>query len=456
MADRMELTGFLVVAPSCVAAGEEFALCVKGLTTPYFAGWSCYRPAPQVVGCFNKSPRGITYMDNSPRGWTGKVKIAGDAGYAGPRQFTFNAAQGAYPGDTRPIARIEGLSFDKPGAHVVTVAGEEAGVAASSNPVIVSDGEPKERLYWGDLHSQTIFSDGLRGPEELYAFARDEAFLDIFALADHSEFLTDRQWDYFTAVTNDFDEPDRFATLVGFEWTCKRYGHRNVYYPGSSGPILRCTDPEQGELACVYETAREHRALVVPHHSANAVMGVPWERGHDEEVERLVEVHSIWGNSERPETDGNPHPIRTNQGEKPGQHVLDALKMGRRYGMVGGGDIHDGRPGDELHSLQEMPPQYRFLSRQGIMAVRAKRLTRKAIFNALWNRQCYATTNSRIYLEFDVCGKPMGSQVAAKGARPIRAYATERTGRGPNPTRPRPRSEPTTPAQMDRPGTTRA
>jgi len=57
------------------------------------------------------------------------------------------------------------------------------------------------------------------------------------------------------------------------------------------------------------------------------------------------------------------------------------------------------------------------------MAVRAKALTREAIFDALWNRQTYATTNCRIYMDFTVCGQPMGSQIEAKGARPLHVYA---------------------------------
>ena len=423
MPEDMTLTGFFVAAPSRVAVGEEFSLGVKGLTKPYPVGWACYRPVPQLASTYNLSPRGIAYLDNSPRGWRGRVSLAGGSGYAGPRAFNFVDCEGAFPGDDRPIARVSGLRFEKPGVRFVTVRDRESGITAKSNPIIVTESEPKDRIYWGDLHSQTFFSDGLRCPEELYAFARDEAFLDIFAMADHAEFLTDRQWEYFVDVTNDYNQPGEFVTLVGLEWTCRRYGHRNVYYPGDGGPILRASDPVERELAHVHKVARKHGALVIPHHSANVEMGVNWELGHDPEVERLVEIHSIWGNSERPESAGNPYPIRTNHGEKAGQHVLDALAGGRRFGFIGGGDIHDGRPGDELHSLQSKPEQYCLLHRQGIMAVRAKKLTRKAIFDALWNRQCYATTNCRVYLEFDVCGRPMGSQVQVRKRRPIRVYA---------------------------------
>jgi len=416
----MQLTGFLVVAPSTVTVGETFQLGLKALCKPYFVGSACYRVIPQLVGRYNVSPRGITYMDNVPPDWKGRVELRGEAGYDGPTELVFDGKQGTFPGDKRPIYRVQGLRFTEPGLKFITVRDPNTGVSAVSNPILVSEQPPAERLFWGDIHSQTIFSDGLRCPEELYSFARDEAFLDIFALADHSESLTDRQWEYFVGVTNDFNRPGSFATLVGFEWTNSKLGHRNVYYPGDAGPILRCTDPVQGQLSHVFEVARKHRALVIPHHSANVTMGVDWSLGHDPEVERLAEIYSIWGNSERLASAGNSRPIRNLGGEKPGQHVLDALKLGRKFGLIGGGDIHDGRPGDDLHVHQNKPEQYKDLWRQGVMGVWAKELTREAIFEALWNRRVYATTNVRVYLEFSVCGAPMGSVITERGRRPIR------------------------------------
>jgi uncharacterized protein DUF3604 len=407
------ICGITVVAPSTVTVGETFALGIKMLCEPYFTEWTCkYYDHLSVRGPFNRSPRGITYMDNAPPEWSGAVEVSGADG---PDRIDFSEGSGPYPGDKRPIRRIDGFSFSIPGTHFITVRDPDSGVAATSNAICVTADAPAERLFWGQPHIQTIFSDGLRGPEELYAFARDEAFLDICALSDHTEALTDRQWDYFTAVTNDFNDPGRFATLVGQEWTNKRFGHRNVYYPGDAGPILRANDPVYGELEKVYEIAREYGALVIPHHSANAGMGVDWSMGHDPEVERLVEVHSVWGNSERPAEQGNPLPIRNHGGEKAGQHVQDALALGRRYGFVGGGDIHDGRPGDELHSLQKEPEQYCNLRREGIVGVWAKELTREAVFDALWNRRCYATTNVRTVLRFSMNDQPMGSEIAAGG-----------------------------------------
>jgi len=409
----------MVVAPSTVEVNEEFSIGVKALCEPYFAGSACYGRLLAAQGRYNLSPRGIAYIANVPKDWDGAVQIRAAGGYRGPDGFTFTGRPRAYPGDLRPITRLGGLRFAEPGVKRVEVMDLATGARGVSNPVEVSAEPLAERLYWGDLHSQTFFSDGLRVPEELYAFARHEAFLDIFALADHSEMLTDRQWEYFVGVTNDCNAPGDFVTLVGLEWTSQKFGHRNLHFPGDKAPCLRCNDAVYGDLEKLFEAARNEGALVVPHHSANATMGVDWSLGHDPQVERLVEIHSIWGNSERPASAGNPRPIRVLGGEKSGQHVVDALKRGCRFGYIGGGDIHDGRPGDELHSLQKRPSMYRDLWRQGIMGVWAKKLTRESVFEALWNRRVYATTNVRTIVRFSVCGQPMGSEVTHDGPRPI-------------------------------------
>jgi hypothetical protein len=98
--------------------------------------------------------------------------------------------------------------------------------------------------------------------------------------------------------------------------------------------------------------------------------------------------------------------------------------MGRRLGFIGGGDIHDGRPGDELHSLQHPEPEhYNLLRRQGIMGVWAPELTREAVFDALWERNCFATTNVRMPIRFSVCGARQGTSGQCDGDRPISLWA---------------------------------
>jgi hypothetical protein len=57
------------------------------------------------------------------------------------------------------------------------------------------------------------------------------------------------------------------------------------------------------------------------------------------------------------------------------------------------------------------------------MGVWTTALTREAVFDALWSRRVFATTNARIFLEFSVCGAPMGSQIKTTGNRPIHMRA---------------------------------
>ncbi len=416
-----DLIGLMIVAPSMAGAGEEFALRIKALCEPHRVPAVAFeQQMPALRSRYNHSPRGIHYMDNAAARWEGVLEVEGPDG---PTTIDLAELPGTFPGDERAIGAVAGFSFREPGVFTVRVRDPRTGIVGESNPVVVSAEPPAERLWWGDLHSQTFFSDGLRCPEELYHFARHEAFLDIFAMADHSESLTDRQWEYFVAVTNDAYAPGEFATLVGFEWTNHWPGHRNLYYRGESGPIVRRGERTVEDLQRLYNVAREHGALLIPHHSANVTMGVEWEAGHDPEHERLVEIHSVWGSSERPEAAGNPFPIRTSGGEQEGRHVIDALRLGYRLGFVGGGDIHDGRPGDELHSLQAEPEQYHLLRRQGIMGVWAPELTREGIFDALWDRRCFATTNVRTPIRFSVCGAFMGQSAACEDERAIHLWA---------------------------------
>lgn len=408
---------FFVVAPSTLAVDEPFALKVKVLGRPRVCPWTLrrFRLDTHPKGPFNRSPRGLEYMDNTREDWRGTVRIDGGEALRGPDRFDFADAPPVYPDDERPIATVEGFVFAAPGVHVIRVVDED-GREGESNPVLVTAKEPDERLYWGDIHCQTVFTDGLRLPEELYAFARDEAFLDAFALSDHSDSLNPYLWNYFADATRGFHDPHRFVTFLGLEWTDNRFGHRNVYYPGDEGPnIIPGLD---GELDDIYRIAKEHRALVIPHHSANARMGVDWSLGHAPEVERLVEMYSIWGNSERPAADGNPRPVKRHGNEKAGQHVVDALRMGRRYGFVGGGDIHDGRPGDDLQMAQPMSGDASYgagFYRQGITGFWAKELTRESLWDALWSRRVYATSNIRPVIRFSVNGHPMGSETTAGG-----------------------------------------
>ena len=208
-----------VSVPSTVGLNETFRVGIRILTEPYFTKWipQWNRTRATVDGPFNESPRGTHYMDNVLPTWNGSVNIFGDSGYQGPSTYSFSEGSGPYESDKRPVRRLEGFSFSSPGIKYIRVVDPLSGLEGISNPIRVSAAKPKERLFWGDLHCHSFFGDGIRSPEEIYAFARDESFLDIFALTDHTEALSDTQWNYFRDVTNTFNEAGKVVTFVGGE-----------------------------------------------------------------------------------------------------------------------------------------------------------------------------------------------------------------------------------------------
>ncbi|MFO7956229.1 MAG: DUF3604 domain-containing protein [Candidatus Brocadiia bacterium] len=411
MGDSMSgLTGIMCVVPSRLGVGEPFSLKTKLLgplrKVPSAGAWNT--PKPGLRGPFNLNvQRRIQFMDNCLPEWSGKLIVEDTPGLEGSRELIFDGtSQGVYADDNRPIKSFSGFRWTEPGFHFLRVVDPESGITGLSNPVRVTDRPPALGLYWGDPHWQTFFSDGIRCPEELYAFAREEAFLDFGSISDHMEALTDRQWEYFQAVTDDYNEPHRFVTLHGQEWTHHlpdhgAPGHRNVYFARAGGPALRCTDEGCNtleELWKVLDGLPEYDPIAIPHHSANTVMGVDWEQGWNPKYEKAVEIYSVWGSSEKPAEQGNPRPIYALDGETAGRHVVDALDRGYRFGFVGGGDIHDGRPGDDLHNESYPPRDFR-LHPQGFTAAFAPALTRRNIHQAIKTHRTYATTKCRIYLD---------------------------------------------------------
>lgn len=433
----------LCVIPSRLAVGETFTMKVKllgDISEIPCSGQYCTRK-PGLRGPFNLNvERQIRYMDNCLPAWEGQLRVDGGNASIAPQNIVFDGkAQGVFPGDTRPIVQVSGLKWTRPGFRFLRLVDPRSGLEAWSNPTWVTKEAPRDRIYWGDPHWQTFFSDGIRCPEELYAFARDEGFLDFGAISDHMEAVTDRQWDYFQAVTNDYNEPGRFVTLIGQEWTNHNPdvgapGHRNIYYRGNGGPALRSNDPDCNTLAKLWrklDSLTGIDAIAIPHHSANVVMGVDWAQGWNLKYEKAVEMHSVWGSSERHADDGNPLPIDSGTlgGEMRGRHVVDALKRGYRLGFVGGGDIHDGRPGDELHNESYPPHQFRF-HKEGFTAVRAPTLTRENVFDAIVEHRTFAATKSRIYLDVTPQGdtRQTGVHIRSASEEGIRDAVLVRNG----------------------------
>ena len=292
--------------------------------------------------------------------------------------------------------------------HVEAAAG---GIRTASNPIWCTNREVN--IFFGDLHCQSIYhSAGLSvgTPDEGYAYARDVAGLDFMALTDSGSWRKDG-WAEIQEAANRHYEPGRFVTFKGFEYGGDQ-GHRNVIYRDCRAePALKDLPPDNPTALFEYFRGRKD-VLAIPHHPK---VWTNWEY-HDPELEPIVEAYSCWGSGVE-----HADPL-WRKAEKHGAGVYSALARGHRLGFIGSGDSHAGAPGRSF-------PQDRYWcahEKSGFACVYAPELTREAIFDALRNRRCYATTGVRMILEFSVDDCPMGGELkVADPARPrmIRVHA---------------------------------
>jgi hypothetical protein len=424
-----------VFAPSTVAAGKSFAITVKaedshGNVAWNFAGELSFAIADRAT---EEEQRALLEEDEDEDVLIAEALVRDDADEAEPVigseveepiSDLASAPEGTIecPAEAGGVLTVEGFKAFSRGLVRVIVTSELSEVRYVSNPILITRHD-EPQLYWGVIHGHTQHSDGIGSAEDYYACERDHNRLDFGAISDHDhEYETsDEDWAIIQRVTAEANEPGRFVTLLGYEWAKWRRngdGDRNVYYDCDYQPMYRSGDDFHPTPADLFEALADHRAIVIPHHPASTGNHCDY-KDHDPEKERLVEIYSIWGNSERSVHDGNPYPMRypkcartgfcdapLDSGEHPEGFVQRALAMGRKLGFTGGGDDHDGHPGDPVATGAEP-----FHHRDGLMAVWAPELTREAIFQGMYDRRTYATTGARIVGLFSVADQPMGGEL---------------------------------------------
>lgn len=333
-----------VFAPAVVAPGQEFRV----------------RVLPVDVYSFNPAT-----------GYRGCVQVFADEDVRVPVKLEVDME--ADPGGASTVA-----SASSSGVHFITVLDPAAGISGRSNPIGVGF-TPDRGIYFGEMHSQMWRSMGTGTTAEFFEWGRDAAGLDFCAPANHYNWrfeVTDEIWGELVDTCNAFNDPGRFATLISYEWGGARgSGHKNVYYRADWGEFAYWyrdhTSPDD-----LWRTLEGRDVLTVPHHT-KALGGVDWGYRNDRH-QRLVEICSKWGFSE----EGGPHCVQA------------ALAMGHRLGFVGGTDSHYGLANQGSYHVNDG---------NGLACVMATELTRDAIWQALYERRCYATTGDRILVDFAMC-----------------------------------------------------
>jgi len=270
------------------------------------------------------------------------------------------------------------------------LAGRTYELAGETEPLLVHSSAP--RIQWADLHGHSSLSDGTGTPEDFFRYARDVSALDVVALTDHDHWgmraldAHPEIWERIQEATKRANEPGRFVSLLGYEWTSWLHGHRHVIQFADSGPLFSSIDRERRyeTPAQLWSALRGLPALTFAHHSAGGPISTNWNYPPDPELEPVTEIVSVHGSSEAPDS---PQAIYS---PVAGNYVRDALDRGFVLGLIGSGDSHDGHPG--LSNIASPSGS------NGIAAIFSEDLSREGVLEALRARRVYATNGPRIFL----------------------------------------------------------
>ncbi|MCB9490239.1 MAG: hypothetical protein H6684_16025 [Deltaproteobacteria bacterium] len=282
-----------------------------------------------------------------------------------------------------------------------------------SNPIHVTIERPHRRVYFGDIHGHSAYSDGMNSPEFFYDTAAGPAALSFAALSDHEWQLTADEWRRIQALCEARVQPGKFTTLLAWEFSFG--GHGIIYYdncdavhpqPPDGGPrelweiVVNGARPYSwsatsggflrghGDKRLLPDMLPPEGAILIPHTSATPGMGDEWEafpRG----LTPSVEVYSGHGDSESADA---PRPVEPFV--KHGS-VSRALDTGFNMGFVAASDSHDTRPG--IARWGRYPG--------GLTAVEVGALTRRTVFDAIAGGRTYATSGARILLSAEIDGQ---------------------------------------------------
>ncbi len=285
-------------------------------------------------------------------------------------------------------------------------------------------------FYFGDIHQHSALSDGMGSADECFTRSRLKYHQDFAALTDHewftNNYILPSEWEWLKMVGRNFTCAGEFTVIPAYEWTTPRlpdgFGHKNVYFPSFDAPLFsyRFEAETAGNLLKLLEPLE---AIAIPHHVAWT--GTDWE-SFDSQLQPVAEIVSTHGVFEYM---GN-EPIM-HRGGIPGNFIRDGLLMGKKFGLVGGSDGHGLK---WHHGIGYKESEFT----SGLTVAIAKENSLKAIFEAIRARRVYATSGSRIFIDFRIDGEWMGSDITTnqkpsialrvKGSAPLHKVEVIRDG----------------------------
>lgn len=306
---------------------------------------------------------------------------------------------------------LPNLYINEPGDYTIQLLNTKTKEVFRSPPIKCFN-ESNKHIYWGLLHGESERIDSTENIESCLRHFRDEKALNFYSTSsfENQEETSNEIWKLITQNIADFDEADRFTTLIGFQWqgASPSEGVRQMIYNKDLKQILRKKDPKYSTLKKIYKSFAPKEMIGIP--TFTMAKGFEYDfKDFDPEFERVVEIYNAWGSSECTAKEGNLRPICTDGkkgvGETAVGSIQNALLRNCRFGFVAGGLDDRGMYADlfEGDQVQYSP---------GLTGIVATEHTRTAVMEALYNRSCYATTGERMIVGLYIAGSPMGSELS--------------------------------------------
>lgn len=337
---------------------------------------------------------------------------------------------------------LPNLYFNEPGMYTITLTNLLNNNFYTSPPICCFN-DSKNFLFWGPIRGLSSKTKDAENLENYIRNVRDER-ADNFYIAspfENSEETSGDLWKHYMQNIAEFEETNRFATLLGFQWSGipKEEGARQIIFAKDNKQLIRKKDAKGNTLKKLYKNFSPKEIISIP----ILTMAEGYEfnfENFDPEVERVVEIYNSWGSSECSEKEGNIFPTNQKKGSKEAVDgsIQKALNKNHRFGFVAGGYDDKGFFADLFQKGQKPYTE-------GITGILAPELNRTSLFEALYNRACYATSGERIILGYDIAGNVMGSEIStldkpgllvnrhinvfAAGTKPIKKVEIIRNGK---------------------------
>lgn len=304
---------------------------------------------------------------------------------------------------------LPNLYFNEAGIYTIQLSNSRTKEIFRSAPIRCFP-ENNKHLFWGLLHGESDRFDSSENIESCLRHFRDDKAFNFYGISpfESQEDTSNEMWKLVSQNIADFDESERFTSFLGFQWQGenKTEGLRQLVYAKDNKPILRKKDLKNSSLKKIYKSFSPKELISIP--SFTMAKGLEYNFDQfDPEFERVVEIYNAWGSSEMTKKEGNSRPISSSTGvqESAEGSIQKALQRNFRFGFVAGGLDDRGAYSNLFDSDQE---QYS----AGLTAIIAPTHTRDALFEALYQRSCYATTGERIIVGLYLAGIPMGKEVS--------------------------------------------